>query len=107
MRLELRGVRDHLAEKAKDPYFRELYELEQEKAKIASLIVRYRIQHKLTQGQLARKIRVTQQQISKIEQGDFSSLVTIQKVLIALGYHVVVKAEPLDPRRRRAVRTAA
>ncbi len=107
MKVRLENVREHFAEKMKNPYLREFYELEQEKARIASLIVRYRIQHRLTQGELAKRIQVSQQQISKIEQGDFSSLVTIQKVLVALGYHVIVKAEPLNAYRKRALKAAA
>ena len=62
-------VSDHLKEKIKDPYFKELYELEAQKYAIVEKIVEYRIKHKMTQGQLAEKVGVTQQQISKIENG--------------------------------------
>ncbi len=107
MRPNVRSVESHLRKKLADPDFRELYELEEEKAKIVSLIVKYRLAHHLTQGQLARRVRVSQQQISKIEQGEFSSLATIQKVLLALGHHVIVQAVPLAPRLRRAFESAA
>lgn len=103
----VRSVEAHLREKLKNPYFRELYELEEEKAKVASLIMKYRTEHHLTQGRLARRVGVTQQQISKIEEGDFSSLSTIQKVLIALGYHVTIRALPLAPQVRRLLKKAA
>ncbi len=103
----VRSVNAHLKEKLKDPHFRELFELEEEKAKIAALIIKYRVDHKLSQGELARRLGVTQQQISKIEQGEFSSLGTIQRVLVALGYHVTLRVIPLAPRLRDAIRSAA
>ena len=36
-------VKEHLQEKLKDPYFRELYELEQQKNNIVKQIIAYRI----------------------------------------------------------------
>ena len=107
MKPRLRSVEGHLKEKLKDPYFRELYELEEEKGKIVSLILKYRVERSLTQAELARKVGVTQQQISKIEQGEFSSLTTIQKVLLALGHHVTVRAVPLNSRLRQVFQSAA
>ncbi len=92
MRVKLKSVDEHLREKARDPHFRELMELEEEKAKIASLIVRYRADHHLNQGQLAKKVGVTQQYISKIEEGDFSNLSTVWRVLRALGYSISIRA---------------
>ena len=107
MRIRLKSVDEHFREKSKDPRFRELLELEEEKAKVASLIVKYRADHHLNQGQLARKVGVTQQYISKIEEGDFSNLSTIQKILWVLGYHVSLRVFPLDSRTRRVFQRAA
>ena len=45
---KLRSVREHLEEKLRDPYFKELYELEQERMKIAKLFVDYRIKNDIT-----------------------------------------------------------
>lgn len=107
MRIRLKSVDEHLKEKSKDPRFRELLELEEEKAKVASLIVKYRADHHLNQEQLAKKVGVSQQYISKIEEGDFSNLATIHKILWALGYHVSLRASPLDSKARRAFQRAA
>lgn len=95
-------VEDHLKEELRDPHFRELYELDQAKMQIIKKIVGYRIKHNLTQGQLARRVKVSQQQISKIENGDFSSLTTVLKVLLAIGYHLSVTALPSRSKKLQA-----
>ncbi len=88
MKTHLTNVMSHLKEELKDPYFKELYELDSIKTEIALKIIKYRIKHRLTQGQLAKKVGVSQQQISHIEDGDFSSFQTIQKILLAIGYKI-------------------
>ena len=85
-------VSDYLKEKIKDPYFKELYELEAQKYAIIEKIVEYRIKHGMNQGQLAEKVGVTQQQISKVENGEFSSIMTLEKILLAIGMTVQIKA---------------
>jgi DNA-binding XRE family transcriptional regulator len=85
----------HLKEKLKDPYFRELYELEEQKLSLVKRIVEYRIRHKVSQGELAKLANVTQQHISKIENGDFSNISTLEKVLLCIGFTVKLSAVPL------------
>lgn len=87
-------ISDHLKEKTKDPYLKELYRLEVQRYAIVEKIVEYRIKHKMTQGQLAEQVGVTQQQISKIENGEFSSIMTLEKVLLAIGLTVQMKVVP-------------
>lgn len=84
--MRLQKVNKHLKEKLKDPYFKELYELEEQKLKIVKRIIEYRVKNKLSQKQLADKVGVTQQHISKIENGEFSSISTLEKVLLFIGY---------------------
>lgn len=93
--IKLERVDDHLREKLKDPYFKELYELEEQKLHIVKCIIDYRIKHKISQKRLAKKIGVTQQHISKIENGEFSSISTLEKVLLFSGYTVKMQAIPL------------
>jgi transcriptional regulator with XRE-family HTH domain len=93
MRLE--KVDEHLKEKLKDPYFKELYELEEQKLGIVKRIVEYRVKHNLSQEDLAKKANVTQQHISKIENGEFSSVSTLEKILLYIGYTVKIQAVPL------------
>lgn len=95
--MKLESVDKHLKEKLKDPYFRELYELEEQKLEIVKRIVDYRIKHDLNQRELAKKVGVTQQHISKIESGDFANVMTLEKVLLAIGFTVQMKAVQLKP----------
>ena len=95
--MKLESTDKHLKEKLKDPYFKELYELEEQKLGIVKRIVDYRIKNDLNQKQLAQCVGVTQQHISKIEGGDFVSVMTLEKVLLAIGYTVQMKAIQLKP----------
>lgn len=88
---KLKSVRGHLEQKLRDPYFKELYELEQEKMKLAKLVLDYRIQHNLTQEELADRLGITQQYISKIEEGIFSSIKDVAKILLTIGYRIEFK----------------
>lgn len=89
-------VKEHLQEKLKDPYFKELHELEQQKFGIVRKIIDYRIKNNLSQAQLAKRIHVSQQHISKIESGEFSSVITLEKVLLAIGMTVRIEAVKLN-----------
>lgn len=92
----MKAVNKHLEEKLKDPYFKELYELEEQKLGIVKRIIDYRIKNKLTQRQLAKRAGVTQQHISKIENGEFSNIATLEKVLLFIGFTVKLEVVPLD-----------
>ena len=109
--MKLESVDKHLKEKLKDPYFKELYELEEQKLDIVKRIIDYRVKHGLNQKQLAERVAVTQQHISKIESGDFANVMTLEKVLLAIGYTVQIKAIHLSPtiadRIRKAIHSRA
>src|SRR3989338_9817032 len=94
----MRQVDKHLEEKLKDPYSKELYELEEQKLDIVKRIVAYRIKNNLTKGQLAKRAGVSQQHISKIENGEFSNITTLEKVLLFIGFTVKFEIVPLHKR---------
>lgn len=100
-------VRDHLKEELKDPHFKELHELHQQKLVIVKRIIDYRVKHHFTQGQLAEKVGVSQQYISRIETGDFCTVEVLEKVLTAIGYAVKMQIVPLRHQVDRVVRSHA
>ena len=101
-----RSVDQHLQEELKDPYFKELYELEQQKFNIVRKIIDYRIKNKLSQTDLAKQLKVTQQHISNIESGEFSSVATLEKVLLGIGMTVKIEAVKLNPQVRKRIALA-
>lgn len=78
-------VKETLQEELKKPHFRETYELEKIKAEIALEIVKFRQHKNLTQAKLAKLAGLKQQEISRIENGDFDTLRILYKVLSVLG----------------------
>lgn len=94
--MRLIKVDDHLKEELKDPHFKELYELEAEKFQVVKQIIAVRIKNGWTQADLAQKVGVTQQQISKIENGEFSSVFALEKVLSSLGLTIRIRVVPIS-----------
>ncbi len=91
----MRKVDDYIKEKIKmNPDFKVRYDLLMEKAAVVKKIIAYRIRHKLSQEQLAKEIGVTQQYISKIEEGEFSNLDAIENILGHLGYRLRLEVVP-------------
>jgi len=90
MKIKLQNYEKHLNEKLKNPKFKQIYELEVAKVALAQKIAEIREEHKLTQGELARKMKVSQQYISQIESGNGNNLTieTICRVVQCLGYCV-------------------
>ena len=99
-------VKEHLQDKLKNPYFKELHELEQQKFGIVRKIVDYRIKNNLSQSGLAKQIKVSQQHISKIESGEFSSVATLEKVLLGIGMTVRIEAIKLNPQVHKKITRA-
>ncbi len=92
----MRNVDDYIKEKIKrNPDFKARYDLIKEKVAVVKKIITYRIRHSLSQEQLAREIGVTQQYISKIEEGEFSNLDTIENVLEHIGYRLKLEVVPV------------
>ncbi len=91
----MRKVDDYIKEKIKrNPDFKARYGLIMEKATVVKRIIAYRIRHKLSQERLAKEIGVTQQYISKIEEGEFSNLDTIENVLEHIGFRLKLEVVP-------------
>jgi HTH-type transcriptional regulator / antitoxin HipB len=87
-----KNFRDHLNEKLKDKSFSEAFNYERELIVIAVKLARERERLGMTQIQLAKKAKITQQQLSKVERGENCNLKTFLKVTKALNLSLV--AEP-------------
>jgi ribosome-binding protein aMBF1 (putative translation factor) len=77
--------REHLNEKMKNANFKKMYEEEKHLLELGLLIIKAREQKGLTQRELAQKSHVTQQQLSRIENGLNCNMLTFIKVSSALG----------------------
>ncbi len=101
--MKLEKVNQHLKQKLKDPYFKEMHALSQQKLEIVKKIIDFRIKHNMSQRTLADKARVTQQHISKVESGDFSNVTTVEKILLYIGYTIRMEAVPLSSHQFRKI----
>ena len=84
--------RDHLNEELKNPEFKKLYEEEKHLLELGMAIAEAREQKGLSQKELAQQSQVTQQQLSKIENGINCNMLTFIKVSSALGLGLTVSA---------------
>ena len=84
----MRSFRGHLKEKLKDKGFKQLYDEEKQLAELSLRILDTREHLGLSQGEVARKAKITQQQLSKIENGINCNISTFLKVCTALGIQV-------------------
>ena len=84
--------RAHLNEELKNPEFKKLFEEEKRLLKLSYAIVEAREKSGMTQKELAQKSRVTQQQLSKIENGVNCNMLTFIRVTSALGLGLNVTA---------------
>ena len=84
--------REHLNEEMKNDHFKKMYEEEKHLLELGLLIIEAREQKGLTQKELAQKSKVTQQQLSKIENGVNCNMLTFIKVSSALGLDLTLSA---------------
>ena len=80
-----KSFKEDLNKRLKNSRFANLFDAERKLAELAINISEARDKAGLTQKQLAAKARITQQQLSKIENGFNSNIVTYLKVFNALN----------------------
>jgi len=86
------SFRKHLAEEMKSAEFKKAFEEEKHLLQLSYAIVEAREKSGMTQKELAKKSHVTQQQLSKIENGVNCNMLTFIKVSNALGLDLAVTA---------------
>jgi len=87
----MKKFRKHLNEMLKNPEFKREFEQEKLLVGLALEINAKRQKLGLSQGDLAKKANLTQQQISKVENGLNCNIVTFIKVSKALGLKLSIK----------------
>lgn len=84
-----------LAEELKDPEFREIWERTALARAISLYLVGYRIEHDLTQRDLAKILGMKQPQVARLEYGDVTpSLDTLARLSNCLSLEIVLDFRP-------------
>ncbi len=81
----MRAFKNHLEEKIQDPRFKQLFEEERELLQIGMKVAEERERAGISQKELATRSGITQQQLSRIENGVNCNMLTFLKVCRALG----------------------
>jgi transcriptional regulator with XRE-family HTH domain len=87
----MRTFDKHLEECLKDKKFKKLFEEELKLARIMVAIQEEREKKGMSQADVAKEAHITQQQMSKIENGENCTLSTLLKVCQALGLELVIQ----------------
>ena len=88
----MKSFRKHLKEKLKDEQFRKLYAEERKLVELSLKILDTREHLGLSQEDVAKRAKITQQQLSKLENGINCTMTTFLKVCNALG--ITIDLEP-------------
>ena len=91
----MRTLRRHLADKLRNEGFRKTYSEEKQLAQLSMRILEVRQRSGLSQQEVANKAKVTQQQLSKLENGANCNVSTFLKVCNALGVSVELEMPEL------------
>ncbi|TGM61900.1 helix-turn-helix domain-containing protein [Leptospira vanthielii] len=91
----MRSFKTHLDTKLENKSFKEKFEEEKELVNISIELQTLREKKGLSQSDLAKKAHVTQQQLSKIENGVNCNLSTFLKVCHALDLEISIKNRKL------------
>jgi HTH-type transcriptional regulator / antitoxin HipB len=81
----MRTFKAHLREKLEDSRFRELFDEERELLRIGLEVAEARSKLGISQKELANRAHVTQQQVSKIENGANCNVATLLRVCRVLS----------------------
>lgn len=87
----MKTFKKHLLKELKNEKFKIVYEEEKELLDIAVKILEERNKRGLTQKELAQKANITQQQLSKVENGINCTMTTFLKVCHALDIKIGLK----------------
>jgi DNA-binding XRE family transcriptional regulator len=85
----------HARRMARDPEYARAWDAQAAAREIAWQLVRYRLDHQLTQEELARLVGTSHSQISRLESGQhLPSVATLGKIASALHLRLSISFEP-------------
>jgi len=87
----MRTFRKHLNKKLENSKFKKVYNEEKEILDLSLQILKMRKQNGISQQDLAERAQITQQQLSKIENGINCNIKTFLRVCQALGFRLGLK----------------
>lgn len=87
----MRTFNDHIEQKLKDERFRKMFEEERQMAELAVRLALARDKSGKSQQDIAKEARITQQQLSRLENGARCNVNTLLKVCKALGLTLELK----------------
>jgi len=96
----MKTFKRHLAESLKEPKFKEMFDEEKELIALSMKLHEARQKMGASQGEIARNMHLTQQQFSKIENGENCNIMTYLKASHAIGYRLTL--EPIKRGHRLA-----
>lgn len=85
----MRTFKKHLSEQKKNPKFVKAYDEEKKIVELAVKIATERNKQGISQAELAKKAHVTQQQLSKVENGSNYTIKTFLKITGALRINLL------------------
>lgn len=87
--------KEHLAKSLKDPEFKKLWEESEVEYQLSRKIIEHRLKNKLTQSDLAKKVKTTQAVISRIEGMTANpSVGLIKRLAQAMNKSIVLTINP-------------
>ena len=85
--------KSHLREKTKESEFRHRFNEQRDLLRLAVRVQEFRERHGMSQSALARRAGITQQQLSRLENGTNCNVATFLRVCHALKVRVTLKSE--------------
>ena len=96
---ELKSHQEVVAEALKDPAYRAEWERTRLAHAVALKVIQYRVEHNLTQTELARRLGMRQPHVARLEAGDHEpSLGTLRRLARVLGleFHIDITPDTIS-----------
>jgi HTH-type transcriptional regulator/antitoxin HipB len=93
----MKTFKSHLHQSLKDEKFKEIYNEEKELLKLSLALQDARKKAGISQQEIAHQANLTQQQVSKLENGDNCTIMTYLKASRAIGFSLTLRQHRLKP----------